>query len=204
MRIIGILIIAAIALGAFAVFTLLAAGAPASSVIDDRSGDAFAAAVGETGGGIVVQSYHDIVRASVHRLNGNELILSVELSGDPNFNAEYETVYIWVLDYPGMTGNKRYTIIVPHFPPGFASSTGWHIAIFDNNAQRYSVPLKSIGSMPENRVEVNIDPRIIGSPPIFWWQVYVMVRVDQQFEKPPDYLIDSAPDNFNALVWPFV
>lgn len=203
MRIVSIIIIVGSVLGAFGAFLLIAPGIPASSSAKDAVGDAIAIRMHETGFDPMVQPYHDITGASIQRLNGNELLLTAELAGDPNNNTTYETVYIWVIDYPTVTGNQRYTVIVPHFPPELGLSEGWHIAIFDNNAERYVVPLTSIGQMPDNKVEVNIDPTLVGNPPFFWWQVFVMVRVDTEFDRPPDYLIDSTPDNSTVLLWPF-
>ncbi|MEE8132277.1 MAG: hypothetical protein V3T40_01730 [Nitrososphaerales archaeon] len=203
MRIVSLMAIIAVILGVFAVFIMLAPSIPAHSSIKDEILDAVAIRTHETNYVPLVQSYHDIVEASVQRLNGNELMLTVELAGDPNFNTTYETVYIWEIDYPTLTGNQRYTAIVPHFPAELGLSTGWHIAIFDNKEEMYVVPLESIEPMPKNKVEVNIDPNLIGNPPFFWWQVFVMARVDTQFDRPPDFLMDSAPDNYNALLRPF-
>jgi hypothetical protein len=56
--------------------------------------------------------------------------------------------------------------------------------------------------MPENKVEVNIDPNLIGSPAFFWWQVYVMVGVDTATHGAPDFLMDSAPED-PAMLLPF-
>ena len=203
MRIINVIVVVAVVLAALAAFILLVPNVPATSSINDRINDAVAVRIHETGADPLVQPYHDIASASVKRLNGKELLLTLELAGDPNFNTLYETVYIWVIDYPTVTGNQRYTVIVPHFPPELGLSTGWNIAIFDNRAERYVVPLKSIGSMTENKIEVNIDPDLIGNPLFFWWQSFVMVRVEPQFDRPPDFLMDSAPDNSTVLLWPF-
>jgi hypothetical protein len=59
-----------------------------------------------------------------------------------------------------------------------------------------------ISDMPKNKVQVFIDPDFIGNPPSFNYIVSVMVRVNNTFlDKPPDYLVDSAPDNNNELFW---
>ncbi len=195
------MIIVGIVVGTFATFMVIAPNIPASSSIKDRVNDAVAVRIHETNADPLVQPYHDIVSATVKRLNSNELLLTAELAGDANFNTTYETVYVWVIDYLTLTGNQRYTVIVPHLPPEFGLSTGWHIAIFDNNAERYVVPLESIDPMPENKVEVKIDPNLIGNPPFFWWQTFTMVRVEPQFDRPPDFLMDSAPDNSTMLFW---
>ena len=102
-----------------------------------------------------------------------------------------------------MTGNQRYTIIIPHFPPELGLQvTGWHATIFDNKANRYVTSLYSIGEMSENKVEIKIDPKLIGNPAFFWWQVYVMVGVDTATHDAPDFLMDSAPEN-SAVLIPF-
>lgn len=200
MRIIHVITIATV-LGSFGIFALLTS-IPLSSSIDDPVNDAVPVRIHETGEDPLVQPYHDIVRADVKRMNSDELLLTVEVNGDPNFNTRYETVYVWVIEYTGITGNQKYTVIVPHFPEELGLS-GWHVAIFDNKAERYVVPLKSIGSMPENKVEVNIDPDLIGNPLFFSWQTFVMVRAEPRFDRPPDFLMDSAPDSSNVLVTPF-
>lgn len=198
-----VMIIIVMILVVSAMFFLLAPSLPASSSILDESSDVVAIKIHETNFYPLLQPYHDLVRVSVQRLNGNELLLLVELSGDPNLNTTFETVYIWVIDYPTITGNQRYTVLIPHFPQEFGFSPGWHIAIFDNKEEKYVVPMERIGTMPNNKVEVNIDPKLIGNPPFFWWQTYVMIRVDPNFDKSPDFLIDGAPDNSNILLFPF-
>jgi len=56
--------------------------------------------------------------------------------------------------------------------------------------------------MPKNKVQVIIGPDFIGNPPSFNYIVSDMVRVNNTFlDKPPDYLVDSAPDNSNELFW---
>lgn len=204
MRILVAFVIAAIVFGAVASFLLLAQNVSAHSSIDDKVGDASPTPIYEKNVEPVVQDYHDIVSASVQRLNAKELLLTVEVAGDPNQNTPYETVYIWVIDYPTITGNQRYTIVIPNFPPELGlQQTGWHVAIFDDKANRWVVPLRSIGSMQENRVEINTDPSLIGSPALFWWQVYVMVGVDTATHEPPDFLMDSAPEDSSVMLVPF-
>ena len=204
MRIVVAFMIAAIVFGALASFLLLAPRVSAHSSIDDKVDDASPIPIYEKNIEPVAQDYHDIVSASVQRLNAKELLLTVEVAGDPNQNTPYETVYIWVIDYPTITGNQRYTIVIPNFPPEFGlRPTGWHVAIFDDKANRWVVPLRSIGSMQENRVEVNIDPALIGSPALFWWQVYVMVGVDTATHEPPDFLMDSTPEDSSVMLVPF-
>ena len=203
MRIAIAFTIAAIVFGALGSFLLLAQNVSASSSVKDAIGDAVPVQIYFTNIEPIVQGYHDIVGASVKRLNAKELLLTVEVAGDPNQNSPYETVYIWVIDYPKITGNQRYTIIVPHFPPELGLQvTGWHASIFDNNANRYVTPMYGIGAMSENKVEINIDPELIGGPAFFWWQIYVMVGIDTATHNPPDFLMDSAPEN-SAMLVPF-
>jgi hypothetical protein len=203
MRIAIAFTIAAIVSGALASFLLLAPNVSASSSVKDALGDATAVQIHQTNIAPTVQGYHDIVSASVKRLNAKELLLTVEVAGDPNQNSLYETVYIWVIDYPTITGNQRYTIIVPHFPPELGLQvTGWHASIFDNKANRYVTPMYGIGAMSENEVEINIDPKLIGAPAFFWWQVYVMVGVDTATHNAPDFLMDNAPEN-SIMLLPF-
>ena len=201
MRIAVAFMIAALVFGISGSILLLAPNVSASSSVKDAVGDAAASQVYETNIEPTVQDYHDIVGASVKRLSAKELVLTVELAGDPNRNSPYETVYIGVIDYPAITGNQRYTIIIPHFPPELGLQvTGWHATIFDNKANRYVTSTYPLGEMPENKVEVIIDPSLIGNPAFFWWQVYVMVGVDTATHNAPDFLIDSAPENSIMLV----
>lgn len=196
------LIAVSVTLIAFGAFVLLAPHIPASSSIKDAGGDAVAIRTRGTYEAPLVQPYHDITSASIQRMNGNELLLTMELDGNPNLNTTYETAYIWIIEYPTLTGTQRYTIIVPHFPPEFGLSIGWHIAILDDKARRSVIPLTIIDQMPRDRVEVKIDQRLIGNPSIFWWQAFVMVRTDKQFSIPPDFWMDSAPNGPMAL-FPF-
>jgi len=201
MRIAIAFMIVSIFFGVIASFLLLAPNVSASSSAKDAIGDAIPVQIHETNIEPIVQGYHDIVSATVKRFNGEALLLTVEVAGDPNQNSPYETVYIWVIDYPTITGNQRYTIIVPHFPPELGLQfTGWHASIFDNKANQYVTPMYSIGAMSGNKVEINIDPELIGSPAFFWWQVYVMVGVDTATHNAPDFLMDIAPENSIMLV----
>ncbi|MGH9921574.1 MAG: hypothetical protein ACRD38_02360 [Nitrososphaerales archaeon] len=203
MRVAVAFMIAALVFGISGSVLLLAPNVSASSNVKDAIGDATPSQVYETNIEPTVQDYHDIVGASVKRLNAKELLLTVEVAGDPNQNSPYETVYIWVIDYPTITGNQRYTVIVPHFPPELGLEiTGWYATIFDNKANRYVTPTYSVGEMQENKVEVNIDPSLIGSPPLFWWQVYVMVGVDTATHDAPDFLMDIAPED-SVMLLPF-
>jgi len=202
MRVAVAFMIAALVFGVSGSILLLAPNVSASSSVKDAVGDAIASQVYETSIEPSVQDYHDIVGASVKRLNAEEMLLTVEVAGDPNQNSPYETVYIWVIDYPTITGNQRYTIIIPHFPPELGLQvTGWHATIFDNKANKYVTSLYGIGEMSENKVEIKIDPKLIGNPAFFWWQVYVMVGVDTATHDAPDFLMDSIENSI--LLAPF-
>ena len=203
MRIAIAFMIASMFFGVVASFLLLAPSVSASSSVKDAIGDATPLQIYEAKIEPIAQGYHDIVGATVKRFNSETMLLTVEVAGDPNQNSPYETVYIWVIDYPTITGNQRYTVIVPHFPPELGLQvTGWHAAIFDNKAKRYVTPMYSIGAMSENKVEINLDPALIGSPAFFWWQVYVMVGVDTATHNAPDFLMDNAPEN-SIMLLPF-
>jgi hypothetical protein len=48
----------------------------------------------------------------------------------------------------------------------------------------------------KNTVQVHVDPILIGNPSSFNYITSVMVSVNSTFlNKPPDYIMDSAPDN---------
>ena len=48
----------------------------------------------------VVRDYHDIISASVNKIDdGNKMILTMDLAGDANKNEKYETVYLWLVYY---------------------------------------------------------------------------------------------------------
>src|ERR1044071_5720317 len=146
-----------------------------------------------------IKDYHDILAASVNKITDNKLILTLDLAGDPNKNDKYGTVYLWVINYTNPSTRKAqyYTIIIPNFAEdsNFAIK-GWYFAIFDNVGQSYVLPLTKLSAMPKNKVDVAFDPILIGNPPSFNYMVSVMIRVNSTFlQKPPDYLVDSAPDN---------
>jgi hypothetical protein len=129
----------------------------------------------------------------------------MDLAGDPNKNEKYETAYIWLLYYNtgntdrGSSGHEEriYTLIVPNFAPDSNFSLkGWYMVVFNNTANTYVLPLSRISDMPKDKVQVFIDPSLIGSPSSFNYMTCVMVRVNSTFlNKEPDYLMDSAPDN---------
>jgi len=152
-----------------------------------------------------VKDYYDILSASVMKIN-NKLTFTMDLAGDANKNEKFETAYIWLLYYNASDINRIstsknneqvYTLIIPIF--GLDSDfllKGWYIAIYNNSANTYTLPIAKISDMPKDKVQVFIDPSLIGSPSSFNYMTCVMVRVNSTFlNKPPDYLMDSVPHN---------
>lgn len=174
-----------------------------ASSISDSKGDAKLVSVYKSQIIPEIKDYHDILAASVNKITDNKLILSLDLAGDPNKNEKYETVYLWVINYTNPSTGKLqyYTVIIPNFAEDSNFGIkGWNFAIFDNVAQSYVLPLSKLSSMPQNKVGVAFDPILIGNPASFNYMVSVMIRVNSTFlHKPPDYLVDSAPDN--NLFW---
>lgn len=158
----------------------------------------------------VVRDYHDIISASVNKIDdGTKMIFTMDLAGDANKNEKYETVYLWLIYYTSNLDGRNhqqqqfYTVIIPNFPSdsNFENKNGWYLAIFNNTDSTYTLPLSKISSMPENKVQVFVDPTFIGNPQSFNYVVSTMVRVNSTYlNKPPDYLVDSAPDG-NELFW---
>jgi hypothetical protein len=150
-----------------------------------------------------IKDYHDILTANVKKVSDNKLLLSIELAGDANRNEKYETVYIWVIYYANSISGKDqyYSVIIPNFAiDSKFEAVGWNLAIFNNTGNSYTLPLSEISAMPKNKVEVFIDPNFVGNPLSFNYMVSTMIRVNNTFlDKPPDYLVDSAPDN--DLFW---
>ena len=152
-----------------------------------------------------VKDYYDILSVSVMKIN-NKLIFTMDLAGDSNKNEKCETAYSWLLFYNASGINNRistsnneqvYTLIIPNFAPNSNFSLkGWYMAVFNNTAGTYTLPLAKISNMPKNKVQVFIHPSLIGSPSSFNYMTCVMVRVNSTFlSKPPDYLMDSVPHN---------
>src|SRR5919197_6186338 len=151
-----------------------------------------------------IKDYYDILSVSVMKIN-NKLTFTMDLAGDSNKNEKYETAYIWLLYYNASginrisTSNNEqvYTLIIPNFAPNSDFSLkGWYMAVFNNTADTYTLPLSKISNMPKSKVQVFIDPSLIGSPQSFNYMTCVMVRVNSTFlNKPPDYLMDSVPHN---------
>ncbi len=180
------------------------------SKIQDSRGDAKLIPLYKTDIYTKVRDYHDILSAEVNKINDDGkslLLLTTDLAGDANKNEKYETVYLWLINYTDSLNGiaqKTYTVIIPNFAvnSNFKNKSGWYLAVFNNTNNSYTLPLSKISDMPKNKVQVFIDPDFIGNPPSLNYIVSVMVRVNNTFlDKPPDYLVDSAPDNNNELFW---
>ena len=154
------------------------------------------------------KDYYDILLSSVKKVH-DKLVFSMDLAGDPNKNEKYETTYIWLLyhinnpkDNINLKGNSKsdidqiYTLIIPNFAvDSNFKQKGWYMAVFNNTDNSYSLPLVKITNMPKNKVQVFIDPLLIANLSSFNYLTSVMVRVNSTFlNKPPDYLMDSAPN----------
>jgi hypothetical protein len=129
----------------------------------------------------------------------NKLTFAMDLAGDPNKNEKYETAYIWLLYYNTSASHieQIYTLIIPNFAPDSNFSLkGWYMTVFNNTANTYTLPFAKISDMPKDKVQVFIDPSLIGNPTSFKYMTCVMVRVNSTFlNKAPDYLMDSVPHN---------
>jgi hypothetical protein len=123
----------------------------------------------------------------------------MDLAGDPNKNQKYETAYIWLLYYNTSASHMEqiYTLIIPNFAPDSNFSLkGWYMTVFNNTANTYTLPFAKISDMPKDKVQVFIDPSLIGNPTSFKYMTCLMVRVNSTFlDKGPDYLMDSVPHN---------
>ena len=183
---------------------------PSSNRIEDSTEDVKLISMYSTKILPIVRDYHDIISASVNKIDDdNKMIFTMDLAGDANKNEKYETVYLWLIYYTSNLDGRNhqqqqfYTVIIPNFPSGsnFENKNGWYLAIFNNTDSTYTLPLSKISSMPENKVQVFVDPTFIGNPQSFNYVVSTMVRVNSTYlNKPPDYLVDSAPDG-NELFW---
>jgi hypothetical protein len=183
---------------------------PSSNRIEDSTEDVKLISIYSTRILPIVRDYHDIISASVNKIDDdNKMIFTMDLAGDANKNEKYETVYLWLIYYTSNLDGRNhqqqqfYTVIIPNFPSGsnFENKNGWYLAIFNNTDSTYTLPLSKISSMPENKVQVFVDPTFIGNPQSFNYVVSTMVRVNSTYlNKPPDYLVDSAPDG-NELFW---
>ena len=183
---------------------------PSSNRIEDSTEDVKLISIYSTKILSIVRDYHDIISASVNKIDDdNKMIFTMDLAGDANKNEKYETVYLWLIYYTSNLDGRNhqqqqfYTVIIPNFPSGsnFENKNGWYLAIFNNTDSTYTLLLSKISSMPENKVQVFVDPTFIGNPQSFNYVVSTMVRVNSTYlNKPPDYLVDSAPDG-NELFW---
>jgi|SRR5215208_7267140 hypothetical protein len=184
---------------------------PSSNRIEDSTEDVKLISIYSTKILPVVRDYHDIISASVNKIDdGNKMILTMDLAGDANRNEKYETVYLWLIYYTSNLHGRNqqqhqqfYTVIIPNFPSdsNFENKNGWYLTIFNNTDSSYTLPLSKISGMPKNKVQVFVDPAFIGNPQSFNYVVSTMVRVNSTYlNKPPDYLVDSAPDG-NELFW---
>ena len=176
---------------------------PTNKIVEDARDDSTLVKLDRTNIIPQIKDYHDILSASVKKVNDHKLLLSIELAGDANRNEKYETVYIWVIYYRNSVSGKDqyYSVIIPNFAiDSKFEAVGWNLAIFNNTGNSYTLPLSEISAMPKNKVEVFIDPNFVGNPLSFNYMVSTMIRVNNTFlDKPPDYLVDSAPDN--DLFW---
>ena len=183
---------------------------PSSNRIEDSTEDVKLISIYSTKILPIVRDYHDIISASINKIDDdNKMIFTMDLAGDANKNEKYETLYLWLIYYTSNLDGRNhqqqqfYTVIIPNFPSGsnFENKNGWYLAIFNNTDSTYTLPLSKISSMPENKVQVFVDPTFIGNPQSFNYVVSTMVRVNSTYlNKPPDYLVDSAPDG-NELFW---
>ena len=163
-----------------------------------------------------VRDYHDILSIDINKVNDNKMLFTIELAGDANKNENYETVYVWLIYYyttnasalnAASNAEKEfhlYTVIIPNFGAGSSfgnKEEGWYLAIFNNTNNSYTLPLSRISDMPTNKVQVFIDPIFVGNPSsTFNYSVSSMIRVNNTvLDKPPDYLVDYVPDNFNSF-----
>src|SRR5919107_3324479 len=89
----------------------------------------------------VVRDYHDIISASVNKIDDdNKMIFTMDLAGDANKNEKYETLYLWLIYYTSNLDGRNhqqqqqqfYTVIIPNFPSSsnFENKNGWYLAIF--------------------------------------------------------------------------
>ena len=147
----------------------------------------------------VMRGFYDIVSTQITKMYSDDLIFTINLKDDPDKNSKYETTYLWVLSHFDPLNNKNqiYTIIIPNFGnDSNFKNKGWYLAIYDNINNMYSLPLSRINNMVDNNVEITIDPDFIGNIKNFNYTTAVMIRVnDTLLDKPPDYLVDSSPDN---------
>jgi hypothetical protein len=146
-----------------------------------------------------IHGYHDIISTQISKIYGNKLLLAINLDDDPNKNKKYETTYLWLISHidPLNHRNQIYTIIIPNFgSDSNFQAEGWYLAIYDNVNTKYILPLSKLDKMTNNRVEIAIDPIFIGNNLDFNYTTAIMIRVNDTFlAKPPDFLVDSSPND---------
>ncbi|MEO9365526.1 MULTISPECIES: hypothetical protein [Candidatus Nitrosocaldus] len=179
---------------------------PAASSIKDVKGDADALPLFPNKPVPMVRGYHDILNASVKRVDDG-LLFSIELAdGIEHYRDGYEVVYIWSIEYITASLQKReYKLVIPYFPEEQGLSVkGWYLAVFNASSNEWLIPMLKVEDMRGNRVDIDLDTRVIGEPILFWWSVDVMVNVDTAVHGQPDYLMDSAPDGGKAMLSPLL
>ena len=55
------------------------------------------------------------------------------------------------------------------------------MTVFNNTANTYTLPFAKISEVPKDKVQVFIDPSLIGNPTSFKYMTCVMVRVNSTF-----------------------
>jgi hypothetical protein len=179
---------------------------PEASSIKDVKGDADALPLFPNKPVPMVRGYHDILNASVKRVDDG-LLFSIELAdGIEHYRDGYEVVYIWSIEYITASLQKReYKLVIPYFPEEQGLSVkGWYLAVFNASSNEWLIPMLKVEDMRGNRVDIDLDTRVIGEPILFWWSVDVMVNVDTAVHGQPDYLMDSAPDGGKAMLSPLL
>ncbi|GBC74668.1 hypothetical protein HRbin05_00713 [archaeon HR05] len=179
---------------------------PAASSIKDVKGDADALPLFPNKPVPMVRGYHDILNASVKRVDDG-LLFSIELADSiEHYRDGYEVVYIWSIEYITASLQKReYKLVIPYFPEEQGLSVkGWYLAVFNASSNEWLIPMLKVEDMRGNRVDIDLDARVIGEPILFWWSVDVMVNVDTAVHGQPDYLMDSAPDGGKAMLSPLL
>lgn len=185
---------------------ILTKSIPVVSSIKDVKGDVDALPLFPNKPVPVVRGYHDILNASVRGVDDG-LLFSIELAdGIDHYRDGYEVVYIWSIEYITATLQKReYKLVIPYFPEEQGLSVkGWYLALFNASSNEWLIPMLKVEDMRGDRVDIDLDSRIIGEPILLWWSVDVMVNVDTEVHGQPDYLMDSAPDDGKVMLSPLL
>lgn len=200
----NILFAISILLAALGLLILIMPSIPAASSVRDAKGDVYALPLFPNKPVPVAGGYHDILNASVKRTDGG-LLFSIELADSmENYRDGYEVVYIWSIECITASLQKReYKLVIPYFPEEQGLSVnGWYLAVFNASSNEWLIPMLKVEDMRDNRVDIDLDARVIGDPLLLWWSVDVMVNVDTLIHGQPDYLMDSAPDDGKAMLFP--